>query len=248
MISLNKVAKSTVITGAIASSVLGSIVFNPNPSDAQGIKKIEWSATASNLRGKLDQDFTFDCPSGGQTSTIYGTDLYTDDSSICTAAAHSGLITVKDGGTVTIRIKPGFDFYNGNTRYEIKSNGYGNYVGSFILLNRNGQPLLTKTPIQMIEWSATASNLRGKLGQKFTFICRRNGQANTIYGTDLYTDDSSICTAALHKGIISTKNGGKVTIIIRGGADSYQSSTRNGVKSNRYGSYVGSFAFTSGGD
>jgi hypothetical protein len=116
-----------------------------------------------------------------------------------------------------------------------------------VLLNRNGQPLLTKTPIKMIDWSTSAGNLRGKLGQKFTFICRRNGQASTIYGTDLYTDDSSICTAAVHKGIISTKNGGKVTILIRGGSDSYQSSKRNGVKSNSYGSYGGSFLFVSAG-
>jgi ABC-type transport system substrate-binding protein len=130
MISLKQVGRSIFIGSTITSTII-AVIFNPSKSNAQSIKKIEWSANASNLRGKLDQDFTFNCPSGGQTNTIYGTDLYTDDSSICTAAAHSGLITVKDGGTITIRIKPGFDFYNGNTRYEIKSNGYGNYGGSF---------------------------------------------------------------------------------------------------------------------
>jgi LCCL domain len=247
MLSLKQVARWILISSAITSAVITLIVFNTSISDAQSIKKIEWTTTASNLSGRLDQDFTFNCPSGGQTNTIYGTDLYTGDSSICTAAAHAGLITVRDGGNVTIRIKSGFDFYNSTTRNEIKSNEYSSYGSSFIFIDRNGQPLLTKTPIKIIDWGTSASSLVGKLGQKFTFMCRRNGQASTIYGTDLYTADSSICTAAVHKGIISTKNGGKVTILIRGGSDSYQSSKRNGVKSNSYGSYGGSFVFVSAG-
>jgi hypothetical protein len=251
MISLNQVARSIFIGSVIASTVLASFVFNSSKSDAQLIKKIKWNDTPGdlNLSDRLDQDFTFNCPSGGQTSSIYGTDLYTRFSSICTAAAHSGLITVRDGGNVTIRIKPGFDFFNGTNRNDINSQGYGNSDSSFIFLDRNGQPMLTKTPIKMINWNTTAGdlNLVGKLGQKFTFICLRNGQISSVYGTDSYTHFSSICTAAVHKGIISSKNGGKVTIIIRGGSNSYQGSTRKGVKSQSYGSSDGSFAFVSAG-
>jgi hypothetical protein len=243
MISVKQLARSIFIGIAIASSVIASTVFNISKSDAQSIKKIEWSTSAGNLRGRLDQDFTFNCPSGGQTGSLWGTDLYTDDSSICTAAAHSGLITVRDGGIITIRIKPGFDFYNGTNRNDITSNGYPKFGGSFVLLDRNGQPTLTKIPIKIIDWGTSAGNLRGRLGQKFTFICRRNGQTGSLWGTDLYTDDSSVCTAAVHKGIISTKNGGKITIIIRGGSDSYQGSKRNGLTSNSYRSFGGSFSF-----
>jgi hypothetical protein len=247
MICLKKIEKLTVISSAIITGIIASTIFNPSISHAKPIKKIEWSTSAGNLnlRGRLDQNFTFNCPSGGQTGSLWGTDLYTDDSSICTAAAHSGLITVRDGGIVTIKIKPGFDFYNGTNRNDITSNGYPKFGGSFILVDRNGRSTLTETPIKIIDWGTSAGNLnlRGKLGQKFTFSCQQNGQAGSLWGTDLYTDDSSVCTAAAHKGIISTKNGGKVTIIIQGGSDSYQGSKRNGLTSNSYRSFGGSFSF-----
>jgi hypothetical protein len=227
-------------------------VINTSISEARPTKKIRWSDTPSglNLSNRLNQDFTFDCSSGGQVSTIYGTDIYTSDTSICTAAAHSGIITVRDGGNVTIRIKGGSDFYNGTNQNEISSSGYGKWGSSFIFLNQNGQPIVTKAQIKIISWGDTPSglNLSGRLGQKFTFTCRRNGQIAGIYGTNLYTSDSSICTAAVHRGIISSKNGGNVTIIIRGGSDSYEGSTRNGVKSSSYGSWGGSFSFVSAGD
>ena len=64
-----------------------------------------------------------------------------------------------------------------------------------------------------------------------------------LYGTDVYTDDSSICTAAVHAGLISFQAGGSVTIEIRQGQSSYAGSARNGVTSKGYGSWNGSFVF-----
>ncbi|MEM8806865.1 MAG: LCCL domain-containing protein [Cyanobacteria bacterium P01_G01_bin.38] len=98
------------------------------------ITPLEWNDTASNLSGRLDQDFTYNCPSGGRVGSLWGTDIYTVDSSICTAAVHSGLINARDGGQITIRIKPGQDTYIGMTRNGVKSSSYGSYRGSFIFL------------------------------------------------------------------------------------------------------------------
>ena len=67
-----------------------------------------------------------------------------------------------------------------------------------------------------------------------------------IWGTDTYTDDSSVCTAAVHSGAISLAAGGTVTIEIRPGLDAYRSSTRNGITSVPYGSWHGSFVFVTG--
>jgi hypothetical protein len=95
---------------------------------------LQWSDTASSLRGRLDQDFTYMCPSSGRVGTVYGTDIYTDDSSICSAAVHSGLITARDGGKVIIRIRPGEDSYAGTNRNGVSSDRYGGWRGSFIFL------------------------------------------------------------------------------------------------------------------
>lgn len=99
---------------------------------------------------------------------------------------------------------------------------------------------------QKIDWSKQADSLRGRNGQRFTYYCPPGTVSSRLWGVDLYTDDSSICTAAVHAGLITAQSGGTVTIEIRAGANTYQGTTRNGVKSSRYGSWHGSFVFVGG--
>jgi hypothetical protein len=96
---------------------------------------------------------------------------------------------------------------------------------------------------QEVSWSANAKEWRGQNGMEVTVRLPGNGSAHTVWGTDVYTDDSSIGTAAVHAGIIDFENGGIVTIEIRPGQESYEGSTRNGVTTEDYGSYAGSFVF-----
>jgi hypothetical protein len=89
-----------------------------------------------------------------------------------------------------------------------------------------------------------ADSYRGQNGQRFTIAFPAGGTVSgRLWGTDLYTDDSSIATAAVHAGLISVQNGGTVTIEIRQGAPSYQGSNRNGVTSRDWGPFSGSFVF-----
>lgn len=95
-----------------------------------------------------------------------------------------------------------------------------------------------------IDWGKQADSLRGRNGERFTFTCPANGRAGgRLWGTDIYTDDSSICTAAVHAGLITYDSGGTVTIEIRPGQQSYQGSSRNGAASAGYGFWHGSFVF-----
>ena len=68
----------------------------------------------------------------------------------------------------------------------------------------------------------------------------RSGRS--VWGTDIYTDDSSICRAAVHDGAIGDR-GGLVKFWIVEGQDSYEATTRNGVESKSWGSWGGSFVF-----
>ena len=92
-----------------------------------------------------------------------------------------------------------------------------------------------------ITWGTNAVVQRGKNGQRFTYTCP-SGSGGSVWGTDVYTDDSSVCNAALHAGLI-TSGGGTVTIEIRPGQSSYTSSTRNGVGSSSYAAWSGSYLF-----
>jgi hypothetical protein len=93
-----------------------------------------WSATAVEHREAIGEQFLYSCPPGGPPGTIWGTDVYTDDSSVCTAAVHAGHITVEDGGTVRIQMVPGQDAYPASERHGIVSQEWPEWPGSFIVL------------------------------------------------------------------------------------------------------------------
>jgi len=79
---------------------------------------------------------------------VWGTDVYTDDSSVCTSAVHAGLITLASGGSVTIEMRPGQTSYEGSTRNGIISSPYGSWGGSYVLLGApsgSGPPSGTTT-------------------------------------------------------------------------------------------------------
>lgn len=63
-----------------------------------------------------------------------------------------------------------------------------------------------------------------------------------IWGDGRYTSDSSVCTAAVHAGVITTAGGGRVRVARHPGQDRYRSVTRNGVTSSAYGSWPSSFS------
>jgi hypothetical protein len=87
------------------------------------------------------------------------------------------------------------------------------------------------------------STFRGQNGRRVSFVCEAIGTStNTVWGTGVYTDDSSVCRAAVHAGVMLS-TGGPVTVEVRPGRDSYAGSVRNGVESSNYGRWSGSFVF-----
>ena len=89
-----------------------------DPGTADGPVTEDVAALWSNTAGEYVEGTTIDinCPAGGTlAASIWGGDngIYTDDSAICVAAVHAGLITVDEGGTVVIEKNPGEDDYGG---------------------------------------------------------------------------------------------------------------------------------------
>jgi hypothetical protein len=76
-------------------------------------------------------------------------------------------------------------------------------------------------------------------------ICPQNVSPGTVWGeATAYTDDSDVCTAAVHAGIITASDGGHVSVTPREGQTSYQGATAHGITTLRYGSWSGSFTIT----
>lgn len=91
------------------------------------------------------------------------------------------------------------------------------------------------------DWARTPQEFRDRVGESFAFVCPEDGTAHTVWGTDTYTDDSSVCTAGVHAGRVDLVDGGTVVIEMREGEDAYTGSERNGVTTSDYGVWPGSF-------
>jgi LCCL domain len=219
-------------------------VDDPTVIDPQPAESISWTTTAANRATLLDQDFTYSCPTNGRVGSVTGTDTYRTDSSICSAAVHTGLINTIQGGIVRIRILPSTDYFVDTTRNGVSSSASGLFRPSFTFINRTTGAPVRDLSVQTIGWAETADARVGRLDQQFSYLCLPNGQVRTVTGTDRYRTNSSICTAAVHAGRINITEGGVVKIVILPGALPYVSTTRNGITTNSSGvNSGGSFSF-----
>merc|ERR1712226_909573 len=230
------------------------------------------------------------CPAGCyNTGSVWGTDVYTDDSRICRLAIHAGAIT-NEGGKVVIEMSPGLSSYLSSENNGVSTTSYGSWRGScsptskYSLCGESkeiddcGSPFTknydtcscdcnvecpasneyldpetctckaycdgltcgTNGALDIDRCICTISfscsdqcyTVQNSLdgAAKFEGICPA-GCYNTgsVWGTDVYTDDSRICRLAIHAGAI-TNEGGKVEIEMSPGLSSYLSSENNGVQ------------------
>lgn len=166
--------------------------------------------------------------------TVWGTDVYTRDSSLCAAAAHAGVVG-REGGTIFALDAPGRDLYVGTSRHGIASHDYGRYAHSL----RFDSAAVAAGP----EPCPQRLSINPDLPTPFTCLCSAEAiGSGAVWGTDVYTGDSSLCSAAAHAGAVA-RSGGPVTVYREAGRDLYVGSQRNGISSGDYGPYASSLRF-----
>ncbi len=262
-------AKSIAVVTLALVALTGCKKKN-NTAEVEGppAAPIQWNTNANAYRAQLGATLAFACPPNGTASTVWGTDTYTSDSSICGAAVHSGRIQAATGGVVQIQIAPGMPAYQGAIRGGIASLNYGSYPGSFTIVG-GPAPGMVSVPVPGVAvnaqgvnigglqihvgggagnnaaspWTTNARDHRGQNGTSFVHDCPVGGTPGTVWGNGPYTDDSSICTAAVHAGRIQIATGGQVTVFVHPGRANYAASTANGIESRPFGTYPGSFSF-----
>lgn len=193
----------------------------------------------ASYRGQIGTRIVYECPPEGTPSVIWGVEMYTDDSSVCSAAAHVGLLTLDEGGSVTIEIAEGQDEYATGRANDIDSVRYGSWGGSFFF--PDAPPGSSEFGPTLISWTETARS--GAVGDGFEVDCAPGGAPGNVWGTGTYTADSSICTAAVHAGLITIADGGVVTATVVDGLDEYEGTEANGIATTAYGTYGLSFTF-----
>ncbi|MEZ5708538.1 MAG: LCCL domain-containing protein [Blastomonas sp.] len=211
----------------------------PLPALMQGQNASQCPADAKSYQG-TGATVTCYCPQSAVRSggTVWGSDIYTDDSSICRAARHSGAVDA-NGGNVTFTMMPGQQSYPGSTRNGVATNEYGSWNSSFRFGEAPGYALADGTRLAVCPGNASQWRASDRIESCYCTSTAIASQ-NNVWGTDIYTDDSHICRAARHMGAVSA-NGGAITVTMMPGEEAYRATTRNGISSNSYGRWSSSF-------
>ena len=235
------ITRACSIGGAVVAALLLAAVAAAG-SAADPVGGVDWNATATTFRGQNGLKVIYKCPAGGSLGSIYGTGVYTDDSRVCSAAVHAGLITLARGGTVTIKILPGRPSYLGSTRNGVRSSPWASYTGSysFVVAPKVTGPILDGGRT----WAANAAAFQGTIGGRYRYSCPPNGKLGKVIGAGTYAPTSSVCSAAVHAGQISVTQGGNVVILVRAGRPTYAGTVKNGVTSRAGAATKASFVFT----
>ena len=191
--------------------------------------------TAAPFKDQIGRRITYVCPPTDVSPdvAVWGTDVYTFDSSVCLSAIHAGILQRQRIGVVTFTMGPGAAAFRASTRNGVTSKSYAAY-GSTFSFDASGEP-------GRIDGGTTLKEPTGFTGS-VVVVCPPIGDyPYNIWGTDVYADASSICRAAVHSGLITAAAGGPVNVTPGGAQTAFQGSTRNGVTTQSYVQWPTSF-------
>ncbi len=170
-------------------------------------------------------------------STVWGSGTYTTDSSLCRAAVHAGAIP-PTGGKIAVRPARGCPKYLGSTKNGITTSRWGAYANSFYLEDW-GHGECAEAPAD------GCPDAFPEGADKVSCTCAGES-GGAVWGTGIYTRDSSLCAAAVHAGVVPPA-GGKLTAFAAKPCEAYQGTTQHGVTTGNWGAYQpGSFVFEAG--
>ena len=189
-------------------------------------------------QGQVGATFDFRV-TGTAEGPLWGTDVYTSDSGLAKAAVHAGALKVGETGMVRVRIVAPPPSYSGSTRHGITSQDWGAWPGAFTVSRAEGAAAAA-APGTPLPDPGNLTAYQDRLGQTLSF--RVTGSPDgPLWGTDVYTTDSTLATAAVHAGALAAGQTGTVQVKIVAPPPSFRGSTRNGVTSQDWGAYPAAF-------
>ncbi len=113
---------------------------------------------------------------------------------------------------------------------------------------RSGSAQVADDMKDAVAGPATLSTYQQQFGKEMVFtvvgFASGNGQQPSLWGTDVYTIDSSLAAAAVHAGLVKPGEAAAVRVRITQSPPQYTGSFRNGITSTGYGNFPsGAFEF-----
>jgi hypothetical protein len=172
--------------------------------------------------------------------SVWGSGIYTTDSSICKAAVHAGAIPAT-GGKVTLTATKGCSAYGGSVANGITTAKWGPYQMSFMFPGHGSGECAAAAAKGTCP--ARFKAIAGTIGPNpHICTCTADQVNGSVWGSGPYTTDSSVCKAAVHAGAMAA-SGGEVSVKASAGCNAYAGSVANGVSSSKWGPYQQSFVF-----
>lgn len=226
--------------GVVFAGVLGTSIWL---SGTSGV-----GDGCSSVVGRTSGEQECECRPGPWPGSVWGTAIYTTDSSVCSAALHAGVITMA-GGPVKLQYTSGCARYSGTDRNEYQTRNWDSYASSYFFPGY-GTGRCEEGFASAAAPAAGAGSLcpntfeRANLSAEQTLECRCEPVqfAGSVWGSGPYTTDSSVCKAAVHAGAIPP-SGGAVKAKSAPGCSAYPGSWQNGVATTSWGAYRSSFYF-----
>jgi beta-lactamase regulating signal transducer with metallopeptidase domain len=237
--------------GAVGQEIEYGDLFGYRPIEAVRVRPAS-EASSDLFRRSVGQTFYFNV-TGANDGYLWGTNPYTDDSSLAAAAIHAGILEPGEQGIIRVHVEPPLDSYPGSTQHGVTSQAW-NAGGGYVALrlsrvpvrraNNYAQPGVggptTSVRRRVLPDPGNLTNYAQSVGQSFYF--RVTGSTSgPIWGTDVYTHDSALAAAAVHAGVLQPGESGVVKVTMLPALPQYHGSTNNGVTSGQWdndGSYV----------
>lgn len=165
---------------------------------------------------------------------VWGTGVYTSDSDLSTAAVHAGLAKPGETQIVQATILPGRSNYAGSKRNGVISRGYGSWGSSYRLSAvHHPRPPFDSVQEPVRDDPGNVTGFHRPVGA--TLLFRVTGTDDGfVWGTDAYTFDSDLSTAAVHAGVLRPGEEGVVRVTIQPVQFSFPGTERNGVISREW--------------
>lgn len=221
---------------ACCTVLAGLLAAYSHAACAQSALGLSPGESASGLANVPNRRYRFVCAAIAEPSNnIWGTDDYADDSDICSAAIHAGVLQRNEVGMVTIVTGSGASSFRGSEQNKVTSASYPNGDANF--------RFDTSSDPGRVSWTTTALRIPPGFSEPVYVICPAGGPTDgMVWGASPYHSDSSVCLAAAHAGVITLADGGPVAVTKAEGTQTFTAEPRNGVDSRAWS--AGDDAFT----
>lgn len=237
---------ATIAASATFLAACGGAAEDPAQEPVEEVEPLADACPdrVQDMRGSTDP-VTCSCSTEtAEAGTVWGAGPYSDDSAVCRAAMHAGLVG-DEPANVTINFMDGRESYTASEANSVETRRWGNWGGSFFF--EDAEAGESEEQAGIIEpCPANARDLRGSGESVFCGCDTEAAASGRVWGSGPYTDDSRICRAAVHAGVIDAE-GGTMTFTVVDGQESYSGSEANGVESRDYGAWGGGFVLETEG-